>query len=482
MSLKVFKNSAYYMAAALLPAAVNLFMLPVYSRYLSPSDYGIVALVLSLQSFLPIFLSLKIESSLSRFYFEYKDEQLKVFVTTLFAVLTVVSLVTFAVILFSLNHIVKIVFPQTEHSYYVLFYLGALTAFFTVFKTAALYLIRVQQKARLAMSVSFAIFIIGLAVSIVEVIILKRGGQGVVEATLITAGAAFFIYLFFIKEFFIWKLDIKMLREPILFSLPIIPHALSGIIFMYSDRIILEKYVVLSAIGLYMFSDKIASVFKMIVNEFNNAFLPYYNQQAKKSVKIARSESDKMSHIFVYAIVLMVVILGLFSVEIMSLFFDDRYFPVWKMMPLLASAYVFRSLYCFSSSALFFEKKTGMVALITISSGIANIVFNIVMIPKLGAMAAVMSTILSFIMTYVLAELLTARMYKIKPNFGRNIIIILYMYTALGVAIYINGNFGSFNVLDYGYKFLILLLGLAIGYKMQLLDFKKLGLLMRLKK
>ena len=71
MSKQVFKNSAYYMIASLLPTAVGFLMLPIYTRYLTPDDYGVVALVLSLQSFLPLIMTLQVHNSILRFFFDY---------------------------------------------------------------------------------------------------------------------------------------------------------------------------------------------------------------------------------------------------------------------------------------------------------------------------------------------------------------------------------------------------------------------------
>ena len=93
MSEKVFKNASHYILASLLPIAVGFLMLPIYTLYLSPTDYGILALVLSLQTFLPILMTLQIQGSIPRFYFEYYDDKakLKVFISTILLFLVILS-------------------------------------------------------------------------------------------------------------------------------------------------------------------------------------------------------------------------------------------------------------------------------------------------------------------------------------------------------------------------------------------------------
>jgi len=69
-------------------------MLPIYTRYLTPDDYGVVALVLSLQSFLPLIMTLQVHNSISRFYFDYHEdrEKLRVFISTILVVVIFLSI------------------------------------------------------------------------------------------------------------------------------------------------------------------------------------------------------------------------------------------------------------------------------------------------------------------------------------------------------------------------------------------------------
>jgi O-antigen/teichoic acid export membrane protein len=275
VSKKIFKNSAYYMLASLLPTAVGFLMLPIYTRYLAPDDYGVVALVLSLQSFLPLIMTLQVHNSISRFYFDYHEEKekLKVFISTILVVVIFLSTIVLAGLLFYINEILSFVFPKTV-GYNEIFILGVIASFFGVFNSTFSNLIRVQQKAKLFMTVSLVLFVLSLGVNITQVIILERGAYGVVEAALISVVLSSIVYLYLVREFFIFKFDFSKIIDPLKFSIPLIPHSLSGLIFMYSDRIILEKYVTLSAIGLYMFSDKIAMVFKMLVKSL---IMPFFH-------------------------------------------------------------------------------------------------------------------------------------------------------------------------------------------------------------
>lgn len=475
MSKKVFKNSAFYMIASFLPAIVGFLMLPIYSRYLTPENYGVVALVLSLQAFLPLIMTLQIHSSISRFYFDYKDNKIKLhtFISTLTLLTFILSTMILILVLFNYKEIISFLFPKTI-GYDNLFVLGILTAYITVFNSIFIALIRVQQKAKLFMKVSVSLFFISLIINILEVIVYEQGAYGVVEAALISIVISFFAYAFLVKELFTLKFDFNMVLEPLKYSIPLIPHSLSGLIFMYSDRIILERYVTLSAIGLYMFADKVAMIFKILVNEFNSAFSPFFNEKSKQSKVEAIKEVQNISLVFVYITSMLMVLVALFSVELVYLLLDEKYFDTWIMIPLLSSAYIFRSLYCFSSSGLFFEKQTGKVAMITIVSGLANIGLNLWLIPIYGLMVAIYTTIFSFFLTFVMAELMSYKVYYLQLNMKKNLLILVYLFGSIILAININDNFKEFGYLEYIYKVLVLFAGLFIGYKLDLLSIKRL--------
>lgn len=471
MSLKVLKNTSFYMFSSFLPVIVGFVMLPIYARFLTPADYGVVALVISLQSFLPIVMTFQIHKPISRFYFEYKDNsaQLKSYISTLLLTTFVVSTIALVIIIGFIDDIISLAFPKTV-GYNELFIKGVLVSYITVYTTFAILLLKAKQKAKFFMIISIITFFISLIVNIIEIIVLKMGAVGIIEASLIVSIISFLFYVPTLKNYITTKIDFNIIRDSVSYSLPLIPHSLSGLIFMYSDRIILEKYVSITAIGLYTFSDRIAVMLKKALGEFNSAFSPYFKEVATSSKELAIKEVKKFSSVINYFLVMIVVIISLFSVELVFTFLNVKYFSTWKIIPLLSSVYVFRSLYSFSSGGLFFEKKTGRVALITILAGVSNIVLNILFIPKYGIMAAVYSTIFAFFLTYVLAEILSYKVYYMNLGIIKNFVLIVYMYLAVFLSFKINEDFPGLGVLDYFYKFIILLVGIIIGYKQRVIN------------
>jgi O-antigen/teichoic acid export membrane protein len=437
-SRQVAKETLFYMIAALLPQAASMLLLPVYSRYLSPDDYGLIGLLSAFATFLPLIWTLQIGVALPRFYFEYTDERLGVFLTTITTAVVCSSLLGLSITYLLLPLLTVSFFPGVSQEQHPLFVLTLLSTFFGIVSTHFMLLLRTRRKAKVFMVLSVSVFAIGIALNLLEVVVLRRGARGMVEAGLWTALLNAIAFGTVNLGTLARALDWKMLRAPWTYTMPLIPHTLSGIVFLYSDRLILARFVPLAALGLYTFSDRVAGLFKILVYELNSAFQPHFLQSASRDRATAAQEARDLARGSVMLNCLGVSALALFSAEAVDRLLDERYFPTWKMIPLLASGWVFRSLYCFSSSGLFFEKKTGLVAVITAISAAFNIGANLCFVPRYGAWAAVFSTIAAYWISYVLADLFSRKSYRIPLDTKVNFLFVTYMYGTIGAAFYLN--------------------------------------------
>lgn len=359
---------------------------------------------------------------------------------------------------------------------YILFRLALITTFFNSLMAVFKVLLIVREKAKLFMTISLCLFFAGLIINIIEVVVLKKGAYGMVEASLIISVLSIVLFTFFNRRFFTRHINIAMLRGPLKYSLPLIPHALSGIIFMYSDRIIMEKYFPLAIIGLYSLADKVAMVFKTMVNQLNTAFQPHFMKTATADKNKALDDARRIAKTTVFFVSYLIAVAAVFSVEFVYYALDTRYFEAWIMIPILASCYVFRSLYCFESSGLFFEKRTIRIAGITAVAAIVNIAINVTLMPRYGVMVAVFSTLASHLVAYVMALLMSTKTFRVRLDNRSNLLFIAYLYGAIILSFFINSGFTLQNpqlpLKIYALKMLILVLGLCLGLKMRVLRFR----------
>lgn len=66
------QNSAIYIVFNVLQRAINFFLLPLYTIYLTPEDYGTINVLTSTAALLTFLLTFSVQSASSRFHYKYK--------------------------------------------------------------------------------------------------------------------------------------------------------------------------------------------------------------------------------------------------------------------------------------------------------------------------------------------------------------------------------------------------------------------------
>ena len=69
------KNSFIFGSGTFLPKAVSFLLIPVYTRSLTTSDYGILGLSAMISGILTVFFCMALHGAVIRFYHDLKDEE-----------------------------------------------------------------------------------------------------------------------------------------------------------------------------------------------------------------------------------------------------------------------------------------------------------------------------------------------------------------------------------------------------------------------
>lgn len=391
----LFKNSSLYVLAEFVSIGVSLIMFPVYTRYLSPSDYGVLGVLLLTQSFVIPFASLQLHHSIRRFYFDFQDKYLNEYISTIFFTIILTSLIVITILSFLFPIYFEDIF-ELDVFYIDYFTCYIAMSFLVILVNFCKYILRSEQSSHKYFYLTIFSCFISTILMIIEVVINNHGLTGAVRAGIYSNIIITIFFLFTIRKYIIFKFNFLYLYDSFKFSLPIIPHSLSTIIFLYSDRFILEKYVSLSALGLFFAADRIASSFKNIINQINSAIQPYFFKKLSFVNYDVKKEIYSTYTLFFLIYLSVLIPVTILIKPIIHIVLGDSYFDCALMIPLLASCYLLRILYCYFSTFIVFEKKTILLTKASIFSGITNIVLNIIFIPHYGIYAAIYTTIASF--------------------------------------------------------------------------------------
>jgi len=318
----LFKSAGIYVGTGIINAVIQFLMMPILTRAMNPSDYGIVAIFGVLLSFSTPFIGVSGNGAIGRQYFNKEDIDLKVYITNCFLILLISTLIVTSIVLVFAKQISDLaVFPKSW------IWCVILTSFCTFIVTITLTLWQVQSKP-----IFYGIFqvsnaLINILFSLWFVVILKWTWQGRIMAQVITVVIFAIIGLFILhrNKGFKFEFNKKYIDNALRFGIPLIPHTLGGIIMTTSDRIFITNMVGLSATGLYTVGYALGNIIGFAEHAFNMAYVPWLFDKLNKNDEDLKRKIVKFTYLYFAMILLMALFMTFVAPYFLSFFVDPKY-------------------------------------------------------------------------------------------------------------------------------------------------------------
>ena len=396
---KTVKNTLFYTIGEILPKILSFLLLPLYTRYLSPADFGVVSYTSSVTLFLSVFGTLALNSYVLRYYFIHKDEESrKKVIGTAYLSIGVFNLIILGVAYLVLPSVISRYDIQVAWNPY--FKLSIITNMLTSFSTIPLCFYRVKQQAHNYVLLNITRTIFTVALNILFIVTLKKGLDGYFYSHLYAAIPFVPIYFGIIGKYSRFKFGFAYLREGLGFALPLIPGTLAYIIINMSDRIILERNVAMEAIGLYNIAVTISTALNIVIQSGYHAFEP--DIFARYGEKGYYEFVKKVQVVFYSVIFFMGLLLSLFSQEIFYFFTSEDFHNGYIFMPILILTAMISGQNIIYGCVLQGDKKSKTIGTITLVGAAFSITMNVLLIPYLGVWAAAMTGSLSLFLMNIL--------------------------------------------------------------------------------
>lgn len=456
---KILSNSMIYTGVTVLQRCVSFFLLPLYTTYLTPADYGITGVVGSVSGLLSIFTTLGLTAACSRFYYKHKGDEdyIKKLYGTVGCTILINSV--FFGCIFILAHKLIVDPLVGDISFYPYVFLGLMnvlvTPIYTLFQG---YLQTVQNGIKFGINAMLH-FLLQVSLTIYFVTILKIGALGVLIANLITAVAFFFYVIFAFLRHQIIGVDKEILKESYQYSLPLLPHTIANWSNGTIDKLLVNGIRSEDDAGLYNLGQQYTTVMNTITVAINSAYVPWFYDKANK-INANLPQVQRMSEMINNVVCLIAIVLSLFSKEILDIMISNpAYEDVWRVIPLIISGIIFNSIYFFYVNVLFL-RDTGAIFMITVSAMLINVGLNLWLIPIFGYMGCGLAVLVTYFTKSIISMLMS--MNKNKEIRFRS----LHLYTTGIVSSIICMSVLYLSKLDVYYslfvKFIIILLLLVI--------------------
>lgn len=327
-------NALIYFVSNLINALVPFALLPVLTRYLPPEEYGYVALFTIFSACAVALISFGVGGAVTRQYYHLDKSEFSEFVGTS------VMLVGFSVCAFMLVvFIIMSAIPSYRPLPLSWMLLAILSAGGLSIYNIWLAFLQVSVKPLQYGFFQVSQTALNVIVSLTLVVGFSMGGLGRVVGQLsaLIVFAMIAIWFFWQSGWLRFTLKGTHLRWLLAFGLPIVPHALSGIIISMSDRLVLSHVSGAAALGVYAVAVQVSMIMAMVIDSFNKAYVPWlYARLALDDEKVKR-KLVLMTYVYFIAVLSLAVALGLVVPPLVSFFTGEKYagageFQLWLFL------------------------------------------------------------------------------------------------------------------------------------------------------
>ena len=439
-----------YGLSTILARIINFLFVPIYTRLLSPESYGVVTEFMAYIAVLQVVLVLGLETGCFRFANKEGTDPKKVYSNAFVTVFCISA--TFLALMIAFAVPISSALGYEGYQSCII-YMGGILALDSI--TAILFA-RLRQENR---ALKFAIFktikiITETAANLVLFLWFPKycataGNSWLLNFIPATPDFSYVIFAIFISclvcgLLFIpdylrlsFRLDPKLLRQMLAYSIPLMVAALPGVINDFLDRILFRYFDTnaeawRSSLGLYQAAVKLAVIMNLFIQMFRYAAEPFFFRRAKE--KDSRELYASVQEYFTAfcGLVFLGVIL---YIDIIALILGPQFRSAVGVVPVMLLSYMILGMLFNVSMWYKLSGKTDMAIWITLSGLAVTAVIIILFMPQYSYWAAAYGHLASYVVMFAISSILGAKYYPIPYRWGRLGCIFLLMGAVYGISL-----------------------------------------------
>jgi O-antigen/teichoic acid export membrane protein len=446
------KHSAIYGLGGLVSRILAVLLLPLYTRYLSPSDYGKVETLIALTTVAGIVLRMGLHSAFFRFYFDSAEpahRRLVLRTSFWFTMATATAGLLTGLLL--AGPIADALFGSSDDSELVMAAFVGLWAGMNYEQLTSLF--RVEERSVAFVSASLANILLTIGATLLLVVAFDQGPIGVIVGNFTGTLIVYAALVGYRREQLGLQFDRSLLREMNRFGVPLIPTALFLWVTNFSDRLFLVRLADTTEVGLYSVGVRIASAMVLLLTAFRLAWPAF-----AYSIEDEREARSTFAFVLSYLVLLttwVAVGLALLSPWIVDWIAASAFEESSRVVGPLAFAAVAFGAYIVVAIGVGRARRTQFNWVVTGAAAAVNIALNLLLIPPYGMMGAAVATVAAYLTMFAGMAWWAQRIYPVPYQWRR-----VLTAAAVGVALVAAGKLLDAN--------LAVALALALSYPLAL--------------
>lgn len=411
------KDSVIYGAGRALQKFLTALLLPLFTAFMSTSDYGIVGMVVTITTALDVFVTLGFDVAFTRFYFDDKEPtHRRSVITHVFYVDFVYPGILLGVIIALMPQISTLVMGASGYTIY--FDIGVATLFFTNLSDLPFTLMRLEHRPWTFTAFTIGRVLIQVPMAVVFLAVFHFGPAGYLGANLVTAIILNIAALpFYVPRLrFLW--DWRLMKSMLAFAIPAMFTAVSFYFLKLSDRFFLLHYQGQSEVGLYTVANSLSQPLYIVGMAFRMAWPQWHYAKLNDPVQHKRMIARSSTY-FMALNALLLVLVGMYLPVVIHVLLNHKFWSIGPTTFVLTLSVALYNLYFIFWVGANVAKKNRLIPVITLVASGVNVGLNVVLVPVYGMYAAAWTTTIGFGILAVLVYFISNRWYPIRYEWRR---------------------------------------------------------------
>ena len=381
------KNFLIYSLGALFLKGISFLLIPLYTRVLTPGEFGNLDLLSTFSGILDVVLSLGLAQVVFIEFFHFdRNGKIDLINRVLSIYITLSTLLYLLIFLIAFMNYSNL-FPGVS---LLMILLSMSATYLTFFQSILLTVLRLQGKALRVTILQICLGCTGIILNVLFVYYLRIGIVGILISGFVSTLISFLYgWNLFNKQTggFKFRFNKPEVMQYLLLGLPFIPNALSFWAMNSANRWILFNYTNIAEVGLYAVAIRFSSMFDpLVIQPFLNAYAPGTLKKIKEG-----NYHQPMLTISIITILVFTVI-GLFLQFIGKMVIGEQFYNALPIIPVLAIGSSFSLIAQASSMILIYHKKVGLMLMAIVIGSASSILFNFILIKHFGGIGAAYGT------------------------------------------------------------------------------------------
>lgn len=383
------RAAMWFLISSFLQKGITALTTPIFTRLLSPDEYGVFNVFNSWMGIIAVFITLNLSYAVySQGLIKFSDKR-DLFSSSLQGLtLTMVLCWTAIYLLFRefWNHI----FNLTTVQMLAMLIMIWTTAVFNFWACEKRVLYKYKSLVIVTLLVSFAKPLVGVIFVILAEDKVTARILGLVLVELIGYTGLFIAQMKRGKTFF----SARFWKYALMYNLPLVPHYLSQTVLSSADRIMIKDMIGESESGIYSLAYSVS----LIMTLFNTALMQTISPWLYQKIKDKKiNEIARIAYISLILIAVVNLILILLAPEVIRIFAPKEYYDAIRIIPPVAMSVFFMYSYDLFAKFAFYYEKTTLIMLASVVGAVLNLILNYIFIGIYGYIAAGYTTLVCYL-------------------------------------------------------------------------------------